>query len=121
MTEQTWKPTTAGILCIVSGVFGLILTIGIIIAFSIIGVSSLPGMDSIPDFVPGILIGIGIPLGLLSILSLVGGIYSIQRRMWGLALAGSISAIFSSIPLLGGLPIGITATVLTALSKTEFE
>ena len=62
-----------------------------------------------------------IPLAILSILSLVGGIYAVQRRKWGLALAGSISAIFASIPLLGGLPVGITATVLTALSKSEFE
>jgi len=64
---------------------------------------------------------VAIPLAILSILSLVGGIYAVQRRKWGLALAGSISAIFASIPLLGGLPVGITATVLTALSKSEFE
>jgi len=119
--ERTWKPTTAGILCIVAGISGLIVAVGMIIAFTIIGFSNVPGMDAVPDFVLVILSGFGIPLGLLSILSLMGGIYTLNRKKWGLALAGSISAIFASIPLLGGLPVGITATVLTTISKQEFE
>jgi len=50
----------------------------------------------------------------LGILPLLGGIYALQRRKWGLGLAGSIAAIFGSIPL------GIVATVLMALAKDEF-
>ena len=47
--------------------------------------------------------------------------YTLRRKIWGLALAGAISSIFASIPLLGGLPVGITATILVSLSKNEFE
>lgn len=119
--ETRWKPTVAGILSIVSGVVGLVSVFGLIIAISITGGFYIPGTEQIPGFIPSLLTGIAIPLALLSILSLVGGIYALQRRKWGLALAGSISAIFASIPLLGGLPVGITATILTALSKNEFE
>jgi len=48
-------------------------------------------------------------------LPLIGGIYAVQRRKWGLALAGSIAAIFGSTPL------GIAAAIFTALAKDEFE
>ena len=119
--EKTWKPTVAGILDIVSGAVGLIAVFGLLIAIVITGGFYIPGTEQIPKFVPSLLTGIAVPLAILLILSLVGGIYAVQRKKWGLALAGSISAIFASIPLLGGLPVGITATVLTALSKNEFE
>ena len=119
--EKTWKPTVVGILNILSGAVGLVAVIGLIIAISVTGGFYIPGTEQIPKFLPSLLTGIAIPLAVLSILSLIGGIYAVQRRKWGLALAGSISAIFASIPLLGGLPVGITATILTALSKSEFE
>ena len=119
--EKTWKPTVVGILDIVSGAVGLIAVFGLIIAIGVTGGFYIPGTEGIPKFVPSLLAVIAALLAILSVLSLVGGVFAVQRRKWGLALAGSISAIFASIPLLGGLPVGITATVLTALSKNEFE
>ena len=119
--EKTWKPVVAGILDIVSGAVGLITVACLIIAIGITGGFYIPGTEDIPRFVPSLLTGIAVPLAIFSIISLVGGIYALQRKIWGLTLAGSITAIFASIPLLGGLPVGITATVLTALSKNEFE
>lgn len=110
----------AGVLEIISGTVGLIAVTGLIIAISITGGFFIPGTDEIPEFLPSLLTGIAVPLTIFSILSLIGGIYTIQRKLWDLALAGSISAIFASIPLLGGLPVGITATILIALSKNEF-
>jgi len=119
--DKTWKPAVAGILNIVSGAVGLIAVSGLIIAIIITGGFYLPGTEEIPEFVPFLLIGLAVPLAILSILSLLGGIYAVQRKIWGLALAGSIAAVFASIPLLGGLPVGITAIILTALSKNEFD
>jgi len=119
--EKTWKPIVAGILDIISGAVGLIAVLGLLIAILVTSdVCAIPGTADVPMFVPSLLTGIAVPLAIFSILSLVGGIYAVQRKMWGLALAGSISAIFASIPLLGGLPVGITATILMALSKNEF-
>ena len=119
--QKTWKPTAAGILEIVSGAVGLVAVIGLMIAIGVTGGFYIPGTESIPRFVPYLLTGIAIPLAILSGLSLTGGIYALQRKLWGWALAGSISAILCSIPLLGGLPVGITATIFVALSKNEFE
>ena len=50
------------------------------------------------------------------ILAIVGGIYALQRKIWGLALAGSIAAFFTPSWVLG-----VAAIVFTALSKNEFE
>ena len=119
--EKTWKPTVAGILEIISGAVGLVAVMGLIIAISVTGGFYIPGTEAIPDFVPALLTGIAIPLAILSILALIAGIYAVQRKLWGLALAGAISSIFASIPLLGGLPVGIFTTVLIALSKNEFK
>ena len=57
----------------------------------------------------------GCTVAIIGILAIVGGIYALRRKIWGLALAGSIAAFFPSWIL------GLTAIVLTALSKNEFE
>ena len=113
MEKQTWKSITAGIVAIVAGAFGLM---GI-------ARNPVPTMGHrIPDFMPhmynfmgNISLPITILAGVLGILAIVGGVYALRRKIWGLALAGSIAAIFGSFPL------GIAAVVLTALSKKEFE
>jgi hypothetical protein len=48
-------------------------------------------------------------------LGLVGGIFAVQRKTWGLAAAGAIasSAIF--------YPLGIAAVVLVSMAYREFQ
>ncbi len=119
--EKTWKPVVAGILAIISEAVGLIAVLGLSIAIFVTGGRAIPGTEAVPLFVPSLLTGIAATLVVFSVLSLVGGVYALQRKLWGLVIAGSAAAIFASIPLLGGLPVGIMATILTALSKGEFE
>ena len=104
--ERTWKPTTAGILAIIAGVIELIVGIAIAAVGSIGG--ALVGM--------GWLGAIGVPLIILGIVALVGGIYAVRRRIWGLALAGSICALVGPWFILG-----ILAIIFVALGKGEFE
>ena len=114
--EKTSKPTVAGILAIISGVLGLIGAASLFIGFGVTsGAFGIPGVGDIPAFVPGLILGMAIPSAIIDILALVGGIYAVQRKMWGLALAGSIAAI------LAFLPLGIPAVILAAQSKNEFE
>jgi len=108
--EKTWKPITAGILDIISGVLGLIGAIGIFIAIGVVG-----SQPDVPEFVPGILWGLSFPTIILAVLALIGGIFAVQRKKWGWALAGSIAAILASTIL------GILATIFVAMSKDEFE
>lgn len=110
MEKKTWMPTTAGILDIISGSFGLIAFCVLAIAGGIVRFA-----PNIPKFLPPMFMGLALPLAIVGILAIVGGIYALQRRNWGLALAGSIAAFFPSWLL------GIPAIVLTALSRDEFD
>ena len=120
--QRTWKPTTAGILNIVVGAIN---TLGLI--FFIIAIISFYSMNIRqflpPDFVPPpgvspILIIILIFVIISAAFPVIGGVFALQRRKWGWALAGCIIAI---IPLGAINPLGIASTIFVALSKDEFE
>jgi hypothetical protein len=104
--ERTWKPTTAGILSIIGGVinaiWGLIFAVLGGMTFGFLGV--------------GWLGAIGAPAIICGIIAIVGGIFALKRRTWGLALAGAICAIIGP----GGL-LGILAIIFVSLGKGEFE
>lgn len=119
MEKKGWMPATAGILDIISGSFGLFVGM-ILLVLGTLGSGMLRFFEvGIPEISPVVILAIfsaaAVPLAITGILAIVGGIYAIRRKMWGLALAGSIAAFFPSWIL------GIAAIVLTILSKKEFE
>jgi len=119
--ERTWKPTAAGVLSIIAGTIAAV--IGFIIVFLIwlggafleffLKIASEPHQE-IP-VVASFETGIFIVILIIAALAIVGGIYALRRRIWGLALAGSICALF---PLV--IP-GILAIIFVSLGKREFE
>jgi hypothetical protein len=119
---KTWKPTVAGILNIISGVLSAFGVIGIIIVLIALGSGPLL-WGFVPDaqfpFLIGVVQTVLIIFAVLgvaeSILPIMGGVYALQRKKWGWALAGSITAI------LGSFVLGIVAIILVALAKEEFE
>ena len=124
--KRTWKPTVAGILNIIAGVLSLLGAIGVIIGVIVfVSVGSAPFLAYMwgdlgdlgigPNFLIIILVIAAIFSAVLGVFPLIGGIYALQRKKWGLVLAGSIIAIFGSTPL------GIASTIFIALSKDEFE
>jgi hypothetical protein len=104
-------PVIAGILLIVSAGFKLLLLLGVIGAsiFAIFPVTSFP-INTVA-LVPIVMVPLIAWIGL----ALVGGIFSLQRKRWGLTLAGAIVAILPFSLL------GIVAVILVVLSKNEFE
>ena len=115
---QTWKPMVAGILDITVGTIDLLGAMALIIAISVVGT---PGLIPEQDFYPlavssvnAILGTITIYLGIAGILAIVGGVFALQRKAWGLALAGSIAATMTASVL------GILAIVFLATSRDEF-
>lgn len=99
ISARTWKPVVAGILSIVAGGIGILSGMG----FSVY-----------PLFWEDI--GFGVALYMIGLVAIMGGIFALRRRVWGLALTGAICALFP-----GMLILGILAIVFTALSKEEFE
>ena len=122
--KKTWKPIVAGILNIVGGALRILGAIALLIGVMFfIPVAVTGGPGPVPDMpnwmIPSVLstiLVIGMVfLLIVGILPIIGGIYALQRKKWGLALAGSIVAIF------GSSVMGILATIFVAMSKDEFE
>jgi len=115
--EKTWKPTAAGILTIIAGFLGLLIGLALAVGLGIAGMMA----DLIPGF-PGasFLALIAVPGIILSIVAIVGGIYAIKRRAWGLALAGAICALLFTVPFLGWI-LAILAIIFVSLGKSEFS
>jgi hypothetical protein len=104
-----WQPLTAGILELVAGIPALIM--GILIAAGL-GIAS-RAMVNIPVWVSAI----GVPLVICGIVAIVGGIFALKKRRWGVALAGSILALLCW-PF--GTPLGIAAIVFVILGREQF-
>ncbi len=104
----TAMPVIAGVLILISEGFNLLAALGIVVAGSLIVIWD--------GFNAGLILPlILIPVLFFTVIAVIGGIFSIQRRYWGWALAGAIIAAFPfSI-------FGLAAVVLLALSKDEFH
>ena len=110
--RRTAKPVIAGAFNIVAGACSLLGVLGLLIAIAAV---SFPGSEDLPVNASVILWIITIPLAVIGVLAIIGGIYNLQRKSWGLALVGSIVTIIPAFYL------GIASVVLTALSRDEFQ
>lgn len=121
--NKTWRPVTASILDIVGGAFNALGFIGILVGMAFIPMTITMSSTVNPMFNTWIVSGIlqtilwisAIAALIFALVPIIGGIYAINRRKWGMALAGSIVLFF------GCTPLGIASIVLTALSREEFE
>ena len=50
-----------------------------------------------------------------AVFPIVGGVFALQRKKWGWALAGSI------ISILGVFQLGVLSTIFVSMAKKEFE
>jgi hypothetical protein len=116
--ENSWKSLTGGILSIIGGMIGLFAILGIFIAISALNFTEdwmgHWGMYNLPINITPILLAIAIPLCICGIIAIIGGIFAVQRKCWGMALAGSIASFF---------PVwifGLGSIVFIAISRDEF-
>jgi hypothetical protein len=73
-----------------------------------------PMGEGVLDLISLIYGGLGIFYALIGVLAIVGGVYALKRRNWGLALTGAIAANFVF------MPFGVVAVIFTTLAKSEF-
>ena len=99
--QRRWKSMTAGILTLIGGIFGIAVG-GVVVAGGAWAV--IPMMEEI-----------GAGLIALGVVALIGGIFALKRRIWGLSLAGAICALFPLVPL------GVLAIIFISLGRREFD
>ena len=113
---RAWMPLTAGILDLVAGVPALLIGIVVSIAgFGVLGwLSWLKWLSDVAGV--GVIVGaIGVSLIIFALIAIIGGVFALRKRTWGLALAGSIFALFCA------WIFGIPAIVFTVMGKGEFQ
>ncbi len=122
--QNRWA-IVGGVMSIVAGALGALGGLALVL-FAVLFSSLLSWVANTSDaFGPaergltglvGLMYGsMGAFLLLVGILALIGGICAVRRRLWGLALAGSIATI------LAFFPVGIVAVVFTAMARPEFS
>jgi hypothetical protein len=106
---------TAGILCVVAGALWIVFMIfGVYILWELTDLFIMGGdSPGLPLFL--IYSMVGLLMMVFGILSIIGGISTLHRRKWGLALTGSICAIVCFFYL------GIPATILLVMNRREFD
>jgi hypothetical protein len=111
-----------GVLTIVSGGLGLL---GMLITVLLLVIARGVGSENFysdtmtyDQFVHFMDVSIGVILifgGIFCILVITGGIFALRRKIWGLALAGSIASLFTFFPC------GVPALIFTCMGKREFD
>ena len=108
---RTWKPTTAGILIIIAGIIALVAET-IYITSGDLGIFAGVPFEESSANLKGALFATGA-------IAIVGGIFTLRRRVWWLAVVGVIFSMFFTIwPV---LVIGIISILLLAASRLEFK
>jgi hypothetical protein len=115
----------AGILTIVSGAFGVLWFVwAVFVILMIISMFTEPysysGPRFPPELFPIIIITfyysvLGLFYVLVGILGIVGGVFALKKKNWGLALAGAIAGTVTFFPC------GIPAIIYVTMAKPEFS
>jgi hypothetical protein len=109
---KTAMPIVAGILSIVSGAFKLLGLLVLLAAGFLMPFSTTRMNVANPIVFFAVL---GVLMFILGVLAVVGGVYTLQRKNFGLSLAGAIAA------LLPFNLLGLASVILVALSRKEIE
>jgi hypothetical protein len=114
--------TVGGVLSIAGGAlqvfFGVVVT-GLVIGFTIVGRATYFSLPWMPDgrfelpLMPTVGI-VAVPVLILGIVGIAGGVSALRRRNLGLSLAGAICTLPTAI-------LGIPAIIFVVVSRREFE
>jgi hypothetical protein len=118
---HNYKTIAGGACAIASGAAGVMTACFSLLAalmFGYFSIAQLPSMYTLPRDMTGVMLVVYLVIALvaaaLAALSIVGGVFALRRKRWGLALAGAVAGIFTFFPT------GIAAVVLLALDQAAF-
>jgi hypothetical protein len=123
-SKKDSKPLIAGVLLIIAGLMSILTWITVFsIDYSVIDLSILETQNMTItteqlQSIMSICATIGI---ILSIFPLLGGILSIQKKLWGGALAGSIIGLFTVGPIFLSSILSLISLILLIITRDQFH
>jgi hypothetical protein len=118
--KLTWKPIMAGILDIVGGAIGMVGGLYVVALTSLFRVIHQyvqldPNIVTRVEQIIQSINALPFVVVFIGIIAIIGGVYALQRRIWGLALAGAICSCMV-FPF-----FGLPSIIITALARDEFN
>ena len=129
---KSYKSFIAGIFLIIAGLISILMWIGVA-SLNLLFIEStiLPELQSIPveytfdelnsESIKELLLICGSIGFFLSIFTILGGMMSLKKQMWKMALFGGILGVLSIGPLFISSILSIIAVILIYISKDEFQ
>ncbi|HKZ48877.1 MAG TPA: zinc ribbon domain-containing protein [Thermoplasmata archaeon] len=114
--QPSQMPVIGGVLLLLAGILGFV---GAAQVFVASGAGSYFGVFG-PE-IAGILAVCGLLLVIFSVFALLGGIMAVQRKMWGLALAGGILGLFAIGPFFLSSLLSLIGLIIIGISREDFE
>ena len=115
-TERPWKAVASGVLSIIAGSLHLSGWLAVRAILNRLIASGYFGEDK--PFISGTNVSkLILPLLVMAVIAIIGGIFALNRKFWVIALVGAICAIFSPATWI----LGAASTVLISISKHEFN
>ena len=115
--QPTSLPLASGVLLVVAGILGMVSTALSFLVFGSFGFVGDPFFGALGTLflICGI---VGITF---SAFAIIGGVMAMQKRMWGLALTGSILGLFIIGPVGISSILSLVALILIIVSHREFK
>jgi hypothetical protein len=115
-------PMIAGLLLILAGMLGLFTwASALALDPSMIQAILPPDSPITAEQLQSVLLLCGAIGCVCSFLTLAGGIVTLKRKAWGLAIIGSVLGLFTIGPIFIGSILSLIGLILVALSKKEFQ
>ncbi|MDD1768380.1 MAG: zinc ribbon domain-containing protein [Methanomassiliicoccales archaeon] len=116
------KSLIGGILVVISGLIGIVTGLILAVTASTIldALGDMYGAD-ILQAVEGVLVACGVIWFIIGLIALIGGIFAIRRKRWGIAIVGGVFGLLTIGPYFIGSILGLIGLILIAISKDEFS
>jgi hypothetical protein len=116
------KSLIGGVLLMISGLIGIIYGL-VFVSLSSTVIDVLGGTygEDVLKMLEGVLVACGVIWFIVGLIALIGGVFAIRRRRWGIAVVGGVFGLLTLGPWLIGSILGLIGLILVAISKDEFS
>ncbi len=119
--EKGMLSIVGGILILVAGLMGLAMG-GILIAIDVDDLDQW-GVDvaGVGDMINDIMDVCGVIFIVLGLIAVLGGLFGVMRKHWGIAILGGVLGLFVIGPWMIGSLLALVGLILVAVSKKDFD